>query len=140
MMRSYILFVVASSVTIIGVNGWSHPSRSVLQQPQQQQQQQQQHDWNIPTPSTRRDVLSKAVGMALVASTMAPKPTIAATSPEVFNTANGIKYATIKKGTGKGSPIDKDIVAIEYTGYLTDGTIFGTLCHYDVGSDTRLSI
>ena len=135
MMRSYILFVVASSVTIIGVNGWSHPSRSVLQQPQQQQQQQQ-HDWNIPTPSTRRDILSKAAGMALVASTMAAKPTIAAAaaaaSPEVFNTANGIKYATIKKATGKGSPIDKDIVAIEYTGYLTDGTIFGTLCHYDI--------
>jgi FKBP-type peptidyl-prolyl cis-trans isomerase len=137
MMRSYILFVVASSVTIIGVNGWSHPSRSVPHP------QQQQHDWNIPTPSTRRDVLSKVAGVALVASTMASKPTIAAAaaaSPEVFNTANGIKYAIIKKGTGKGSPIDKDIVAIEYTGYLTDGTIFGTSCHYDIGSDTRLSI
>jgi FKBP-type peptidyl-prolyl cis-trans isomerase len=49
-----------------------------------------------------------------------------AASPEVFATPNGIKYATIKPATGKGSPLDKDIVAIEYTGYLTDGTIFGT--------------
>lgn len=118
MMQSLILFAVAFSVTI-GVNGWSHP-RPV------------QH-MNTPTPSTwsRRDVLAKAAGVAFVASTMAPKSTIAAASPEVFNTANGIKYATIKQGTGKGSPIDKDIVAIEYTGYLTDGTIFGTFCHID---------
>jgi hypothetical protein len=80
--------------------------------------------------TTRRDILSKLAGSAFVVSSgiaVAPKPTIAvSSSPEVFTTANGIKYATIKKATGKGSPIDKDIVAIEYTGYLTDGTIFGT--------------
>ena len=74
-------------------------------------------------------MLSKAVGVAFVASSgmaIVPKSSIAATTPEIVTTANGIKYATTKKATGKGSPIDKDIVAIEYTGYLTDGTIFGT--------------
>jgi hypothetical protein len=104
------MLVVALTATI-GVNGWSHPGS------------------NSPSTTSRRDVISKVAGVAFVASSgisIAPKSTVAATSPEIFNTANGIKYATIKKATSKGSPIDKDIVAIEYTGYLTDGTIFGT--------------
>ena len=116
MMRSFML--VAALMATIGVNGWSHPA-------------------NSPSTSSRRDVISKVVGVAFVASSgiaIAPKPTVAATSPEIFNTANGIKYATIKKATGKGSPIDKDIVAIEYTGYLTDGTIFGTSLMHRYGS------
>lgn len=73
---------------------------------------------------SRRSFLSKAaVATASISLQFAPPAALAA--PEIFTTQGGIKYATIKPGTGKGSPQDRDIVAIEYTGYLTDGTIFG---------------
>lgn len=48
----------------------------------------------------------------------------AAAAPQIFTTKNGIKYAVLQEGKGKSSPLKGDIVAIEYTGYLTDGTIF----------------
>jgi hypothetical protein len=118
MIRSILLLVVAFNAAIV-VHSWSHELLKI-------------HNPSN-TQSTRRNVLSKVVGVAFVTSSgiaITPKPTVAATSPEIFTTANGIKYATIKKATGKGSPIDKDIVAIEYTGYLTDGTIFGTFYAY----------
>lgn len=84
-------------------------------------------------PDSSRRVFFSKVSATLVASSVGssflgltlPMPAQAATA-EIFNTPNGIKYATIKPATAKGSPQDKDIVAIEYTGYLTDGTIFGT--------------
>ena len=120
MIRSCMLFLVVAFTATIGVIGWSHPLR--MQSPV-----------NAQSATSRRDVLAKVAGVAFVASSgiaIAPKSSVAAASPEIFTTANGIKYATIKKPTGKGSPLDKDIVAIEYTGYLTDGTIFGTF--YDV--------
>ena len=89
------------------------------------------HHVDFVTSSTRRNFFSKVVSTTtLIVSTsglievVSPDQALAA-SPEMFKTPNGIKYATLKKPTGKGSPIDKDIVAIEYTGYLTDGTIFG---------------
>jgi predicted anti-sigma-YlaC factor YlaD len=84
----------------------------------------------IQTP-TRRAFLSTTsaitVGLvvgsnAIVAPTMANAAT---TTAEVITTESGIKYATLKPATAKGRPRDKDIVAIEYTGYLTDGSIFG---------------
>jgi hypothetical protein len=82
----------------------------------------------IDSTSSRRGFFS-AVSTTLIASGSSyfglTFPASAA-SPQVFTTPSGIKYATIKPATGKGSPQDKDIVAIEYTGYLTDGTIFGT--------------
>lgn len=75
------------------------------------------------TPS-RRAFLSKATAfVAAGAGLGTTAPALAV--PEIFTTSSGIKYATIKPGKAKGSPLDKDIVAIEYTGYLTDGTIFG---------------
>jgi FKBP-type peptidyl-prolyl cis-trans isomerase len=73
---------------------------------------------------SRRAFLSKATAVVAAGvglGTSAP----ALAAPEIFTTSNGIKYATINPGKAKGSPLDKDIVAIEYTGYLTDGTIFG---------------
>ncbi|EEC43324.1 predicted protein, partial [Phaeodactylum tricornutum CCAP 1055/1] len=39
-------------------------------------------------------------------------------------TQGGIKYAILKPSKEKGVPLKGDIVAIEYTGYLIDGTIF----------------
>ncbi|GKY95068.1 hypothetical protein MPSEU_000471000 [Mayamaea pseudoterrestris] len=45
-------------------------------------------------------------------------------APQILTTPHGIKYATTKEPTSKTVPQDRDIVAIEYTGYLTDGSIF----------------
>jgi hypothetical protein len=84
----------------------------------------------LDSTSSRRGFFSK-VSTTLVASGssylgLTLPMSVNAASPEVFDTPNGIKYVTINPATSKGSPQDKDIVAIEYTGYLTDGTIFGT--------------
>eukprot|EP00527_Entomoneis_sp_CCMP2396_P000251 CAMPEP_0198140532 /NCGR_PEP_ID=MMETSP1443-20131203/3675_1 /TAXON_ID=186043 /ORGANISM="Entomoneis sp., Strain CCMP2396" /LENGTH=176 /DNA_ID=CAMNT_0043802981 /DNA_START=68 /DNA_END=598 /DNA_ORIENTATION=+ len=46
-------------------------------------------------------------------------------APQIFTTNDGkIKYATIKDAREKPTSQAGDIVAVEYTGYLTDGTIF----------------
>lgn len=75
------------------------------------------------TPS-RRAFLSRSVAAsgALIAGS-AVQPAQAA--PQILNTESGIKYATLKEASDKGAyPQEKDIVAIEYTGYLTSGQIF----------------
>jgi len=76
---------------------------------------------------SRRDFLTKTVSttaVILTGSAIATENAVAA-APEILNTPSGIKYAILKKPKAKGSPPQKgDIVAIEYTGYLTDGTIF----------------
>lgn len=59
---------------------------------------------------------------ALVLTQVVP-PAMAA--PEIFNTPKGAKYAVLQGAKEKAKPADGDIVAIEYTGYLSDGTIFG---------------
>lgn len=76
--------------------------------------------------STRRSFFSTAgalAGAALIGTTNRT----ANAAPEIFNTPAGIKYAILKepKNPKKAvAPQKGDIVAIEYTGYLTDGTIF----------------
>jgi FKBP-type peptidyl-prolyl cis-trans isomerase len=45
-------------------------------------------------------------------------------APQIFKTNGGIKYAVTKDDAKGGYPQQGDIVAIEYTGYLTTGTIF----------------
>jgi len=78
------------------------------------------------SPPTRRAFFSSvgAAGSAaaLVGVTGLGLPARAA--PEIFNTPKGIKYAITQKGKGTATPLKGDIVAIEYTGYLTDGTVF----------------
>ena len=74
--------------------------------------------------SSRRAFVAQSTAFVALES-LFPVPAAAA-SPEIFTTPNGIKYATITPAKEKGSPAEKDIVAIEYTGYLKDGTIFGT--------------
>ena len=76
---------------------------------------------------SRRAFLSKATTAAVVASVGLGSAASAgvAAAPEIVTTSSGIKYATIKPAVSKGRPLDGDIAAIEYTGYLTDGTIFG---------------
>lgn len=80
--------------------------------------------------SGRRAFLSK-VGSASVGtiassffiSTSTSQSALAA--PEILNTPSGVKYAVTKKPSESGVyPQSGDIVAIEYTGYLTNGQIF----------------
>ena len=83
--------------------------------------------------SSRRSFLANvgttaagAAGIVVATSTSMPSPVLAA-SPEILKTENGIKYA-ITKATSTGNiPQQGDIVAIEYTGYLSNGQVSLTL-------------
>lgn len=74
---------------------------------------------------SRRNFLHKTVAVATGVVGLPVSSVLAA--PDIFNTPSGLKYAItrqpadLKRATipGKG-----DVVAIEYTGYLTDGKIF----------------
>lgn len=77
--------------------------------------------------SSRRTFFQKIAtgGISVVGASIlgVSQPTLAA--PEIFNTPSGIKYAILKEPKNKGSyPLNGDIVAIEYTGYLTNGNIW----------------
>ena len=80
-----------------------------------------------PTTITRRDVFVKSatslVGGTILATSSLPN--LAQAGPQILTTADGkIKYATLKPAREKASSQNGDVVAVEYTGYLTDGTIF----------------
>lgn len=80
------------------------------------------NDGKIPS---RRTFLTRSVGTVaavVVGSTSVTPNALAA--PEIFKTPRGIKYAVLQQPKSQSSPQKGDIVAIEYTGYLTDGTIF----------------
>jgi hypothetical protein len=77
---------------------------------------------------SRRTFVTSTVTSAILGVVTLRKtdPGVAA-SPEIFKTLNGIKYAVTRQPEDPKSaaaPRDGDIVAIEYTGYLTDGEIF----------------
>mmetsp|Transcript_26399 Transcript_26399/g.54433 ORF Transcript_26399/g.54433 Transcript_26399/m.54433 type:complete len:172 (-) Transcript_26399:1398-1913(-) len=84
-----------------------------------------------PRPSdsdlnSRRSFLSTTAASVTVASLAVaaqPQPSIAATAKEIITSPSGIKYAVTKQPTDKKpvAPLKGDIVAIEYTGYLTNG-------------------
>lgn len=85
--------------------------------------------------SSRRHFMNTMIGGATMMSTVfvgftSDAANAATTTPEILTTSNGIKYAIIKKVDEKRTPFDKDIVAIEYTGYLLDGSIFGMFIVY----------
>ena len=75
------------------------------------------------TSLSRRNFFSTAaasVGAVSIASAVQP----ANAAPTIYNLNNGIKYA-ITADVAKGSyPQEGDIIAIEYTGYLSNGAIF----------------
>ena len=80
------------------------------------------------TASSRRAFMTKGaatVASAALVATSSPQSALAApTAPTINNTPNGIKYATLKKPEGKATrPQEGDIVALEYTGYLTSGQV-----------------
>lgn len=76
--------------------------------------------------SSRRAFMSKSLvaGSAFLAGgALGPQNAVA--GPDILKTSDGkIKYAVLKGPRDKSSPQKGDIVAIEYTGYLTDGSIF----------------
>ena len=81
--------------------------------------------FSLSVSDSRRDFLSKGAATAaavVTGSTFGVRSSSAA--PEILTTSSGIKYAVLKPGTTKGTPQKGDIVAIEYTGYLSDGKIF----------------
>ena len=77
---------------------------------------------------SRRALLQNTVSSALaVAGTLFVSAIPANAALEIFNTPSGLKYAILKQPPElkKASvPAPGDIVAIEYTGYLSDGRIF----------------
>ena len=78
------------------------------------------------TTSSRRGFFSAAaasVGAVATAAVIQPVGNANA-GPQIYNLGNGIKYA-VTQDVAKGSyPQEGDIIAIEYTGYLTNGAIF----------------
>jgi hypothetical protein len=78
------------------------------------------HMTSAPAPS-RRSFFSKVVTSVASFSSL---PLLAeAASPAIYKLDSGVTYATLKEGKGS-NPQPGDIVAIEYTGYLTSGIIF----------------
>lgn len=79
-----------------------------------------------PTASSRRGFFTSAattVGAVATAAFLQPTENAVA-GPTIYNLSNGIKYA-ITQDVAKGSyPQEGDIIAIEYTGYLSNGAIF----------------
>jgi hypothetical protein len=73
----------------------------------------------------------KTAMLGIVGSSISSIPfmKVAQAAPTVLTTTNGIKYAITKPADEKRTPLERDIVAVEYTGYLLDGSIFGTLLH-----------
>lgn len=76
--------------------------------------------------SSRRSFLSKTVAStaALIGAGSSVGVDIASAAPQIFTTPSGIKYAVLTKPREKPTSAKGDIVAIEYTGYLTNGAIF----------------
>jgi hypothetical protein len=78
----------------------------------------------------RRSFLIGTGGAAvsgLVGTVVGPMATPAANAtPTIYTTSKGVKYAITKdldKNVKKNAPQPGDIVAIEYTGYLTSGQV-----------------
>jgi FKBP-type peptidyl-prolyl cis-trans isomerase len=77
--------------------------------------------------SRRAFVSSVSASTAAFAAIVTSGSSPAAATPQIYNTPEGVKYAILKepKDPKKAiAPMQNDIVAIDYTGYLADGTIF----------------
>lgn len=82
-----------------------------------------------PTLS-RREIFTRSaasfitLGVGVGGYTTTPAPAFAATPTKVYTLDSGIKYAITKEASSSTIPMQGDIVAIDYTGYLTSGQIF----------------
>mmetsp|Transcript_10509 Transcript_10509/g.15384 ORF Transcript_10509/g.15384 Transcript_10509/m.15384 type:complete len:196 (-) Transcript_10509:96-683(-) len=85
---------------------------------------------NNNNPANSRRAFVKNAGViagSAVVSLGAPLVSQAATTKEIITTDKGVKFAITKdlaKGDKQVVPQKGDIVAIDYTGYLTNGQIF----------------
>ena len=77
---------------------------------------------------SRRNFLQKSVATAAAVVGVSSLPVMPVNAaPEIFTTPSGLKYAILKQPADLKKatvPAKGDVVAIEYTGYLTDGKIF----------------
>lgn len=74
-----------------------------------------------PHQSQRREFFGVA---SILAGTLLKSSAVAAAPPQIFTTDKGVKYAVLNSSGKKNRPYPGDIVAVEYTGYLTNGQIF----------------
>ena len=74
---------------------------------------------------SRRSFISTttSAAAAVIAASVVQRTESASAAPTIYKTNSGIKYAVTKDSTG-AYPQPGDIVAIDYTGYLTNGAIF----------------
>ncbi len=75
---------------------------------------------------SRRSVMKTAASSvaAVIAATVTLNVTPANAAPSIYKLDSGIKYAITKESEKGGYPRPGDIVALEYTGYLSNGVIF----------------
>jgi len=78
---------------------------------------------NVPS---RRAFMANAAtsAAAVITASVVQSTTVANAAPTIYNLNSGVKYAVLKDVDKKSYPQPGDIVAIEYTGYLTSGAIF----------------
>ena len=76
------------------------------------------------TSFSRRSFMSRAAGAVVGGVALTQLPNNAMAAPTIYKLDSGVKYAITKEATKGSYPQEGDIIAIEYTGYLTDGTIF----------------
>jgi FKBP-type peptidyl-prolyl cis-trans isomerase len=80
----------------------------------------------VAETSSRRGFFSAAattVGAVATAAVLQPAGNAVA-APTIYNLDNGVKYAITQEVTKGSYPQAGDIIAIEYTGYLSNGAIF----------------
>ena len=78
---------------------------------------------NLPEVPSRRSFIGSSAAAVVAAATL-QAPQAANAAPTIYKLDCGIKYAITKDTDKKNCPQQGDIVAIEYTGYLTSGQIF----------------
>jgi len=98
-------------------------------------------DTSIKSTSTlsRREAFIRSIASCFTFGTIvssSASPAIAE-APKMYTLDSGIKYAITKPATSSTAPLKGDIVAIDYTGYLTSGQIFDAT-HSEGKSNTLL--
>ena len=82
---------------------------------------------DVPSSSVSRRAILSSGAAALATCSVAALPQKALAGPEIYNLPSGIKYANLKMPDNPKKavvPQQGDIVAIEFTGYLSNGQIF----------------
>lgn len=123
-MKNYLTLFTIGVTTLPLINSFTltcQTTNSPSSLPQQQQQQKR-----LQKQLSRRDAFVRTASLVTTGGfvlTGAPSRSLA--GPSIYTTEKGVKYAILKDVDKAGSPpYPGDIVAVEYTGYLTNGKIF----------------